>query len=62
VGESPRLAGNTNWVHSSGTVSALIEGDGLADIDLHSIKLIGTDPGAAPLPDQRVPGHLKSVG
>jgi len=44
---------NTNWVHSSGQVSALIEGDGLADVDLNSIVLIGTDASAARLPATR---------
>lgn len=40
---------NTNWLHSAGTVSALIRGAGLADIDLGTVFLIGTDPAAAPL-------------
>ena len=44
---------NTNWLRSAGTVSALIRGGGLADIDLDSIVLIGTDPAAAPLPALR---------
>jgi len=44
---------NTNWPHSSGTVTALIRGDGLSKVDLKSIVLIGTDHAAAPLPAQR---------
>jgi len=44
---------NLNWAHSHGTVSALIRGDGLADIDLDSIELVGTDPDADPLPALR---------
>jgi len=44
---------NTNWAHSSGTVTALIRGDGLSKVDLKSIVLIGTDTTAAPLPAQR---------
>jgi hypothetical protein len=44
---------NTNWAHSSGTVTALIRGDGLSKVDLKSIVLIGTDAAAAPLPAQR---------
>lgn len=44
---------NTNWVRSAGTVSVKITGDGLGDIDLTSIVLIGTDPAAAPLPALR---------
>jgi hypothetical protein len=40
---------NLNWANSNGTVSALIRGDGLDDVDLDSIKLVGTDPDAEPL-------------
>jgi len=45
---------NVNWAHSSGTVSALIRGQGFEDVDLDSIVLIGTDPAADPLPPTRV--------
>ncbi|HYN21042.1 MAG TPA: hypothetical protein VE078_08785 [Thermoanaerobaculia bacterium] len=44
---------NTNWVGSAGTVSVKITGKGLADVELDSIVLIGTDPAAAPLPALR---------
>ncbi len=44
---------NVNWVRSNGTVSALIRGEGLADIDLATIVLVGTDPEADPLPALR---------
>jgi hypothetical protein len=44
---------NTNWARSAGTVSVKITGDGLADVDLDSIVLVGTDPAAAPLPALR---------
>lgn len=44
---------NVNWVRSNGTVSALIRGEGLADIDLSSIELVGTDADAEPLPALR---------
>lgn len=44
---------NTNWSHSSGTVSALISDGDLAAIDLTSIKLVGTLASAAPLPALR---------
>ena len=44
---------NTNWPHSEGTVTALIRGGSLDEVDLDSIELIGTDPAAAPLPAQR---------
>lgn len=40
---------NFNWSHSSGTVTAFIRGDGLGDIDLDSIELIGTDAAALPV-------------
>jgi hypothetical protein len=40
---------NTNWRHSQGTVTALIRGDGLGQIDLESFELVGTDPAAAPV-------------
>lgn len=45
---------NTNWASSSGTVSAFIRGEGFEAIDLDSIVLIGSDPGAAPLSPTRV--------
>lgn len=44
---------NTNWPRSSGTVTALIRGDHLNEVDLDSIELVGTDPAAAPLPALR---------
>lgn len=44
---------NVNWARSNGTVSALIRGEGLEDIDLDSIELVGTDPEAEPLPALR---------
>lgn len=44
---------NVNWANSNGTVSALIRGEGLDDIDLDSIVLVGTDPDAEPLPALR---------
>ncbi|HWM90372.1 MAG TPA: hypothetical protein VN493_06355 [Thermoanaerobaculia bacterium] len=44
---------NTNWAGSAGTVSVKITGDGLGDVDLDSIVLVGTDPAAAPLPALR---------
>lgn len=44
---------NVNWVRSRGTVSALIRGKGLADIDLTSIEMVGTAPDAEPLPALR---------
>lgn len=47
-------AWNTNWTRSSGTVSAFIRGSGFDRIDLDSIVLIGTDPGADPLAPSRV--------
>ncbi len=44
---------NTNWAGSSGTVSALIRGEGFEGIDLDSIVLVGTDPEADPLAPRR---------
>jgi hypothetical protein len=43
---------NTNWSHSQGTVSALIDGSDLDKIDLSSIVLIGKT-GGTPVPAQR---------
>jgi hypothetical protein len=40
---------NVNWEHSNGTVSALLRGPDLDEIDLSSIVLIGTDGAAPPL-------------
>lgn len=40
---------NVNFAHTSGTVTALIEGKNLDQIDLKSIVLLGTDPAAKPL-------------
>ena len=54
---------NTNWEHSQGSVSALLKGEGLGDIDPSSILLIGTDGAAAPLPAERVQtagNHLRA--
>jgi hypothetical protein len=39
---------NTNWRRSNGTVTALIRGEGLGQIDLNSFELVGTDPAAEP--------------
>lgn len=44
---------NTNWARSAGTVSVKITGDNLADVDLKSIVLVGTDGEAEPLPALR---------
>lgn len=44
---------NTNWQHSTGTVTALIRGGDLSKIDLKSIVLVGTDSAAAPVPAVR---------
>ena len=46
-------AWNVNWSRSNGTVSALIRGEGLDDIDLSSIELVGNDEDADPLPALR---------
>ncbi len=54
---------NTNWTRSSGTVSALIRGEGFERIDLGSIMLIGTAPAAAPLAPtraQREGNHVRA--
>lgn len=54
---------NTNWDHSQGSVSALLKGQGLGDIDPSSIVLIGTDGAEAPLPAERVQtggNHLRA--
>jgi hypothetical protein len=45
---------NVNWEHSNGNVIAFIRGPNLADIDLDSIFLVGTDPAADPLEPFRV--------
>lgn len=53
---------NTNWEHSQGTVSAVIRGQGLADVDLSSIQLVGSGDSAAPVPalrTQRAGNHLR---
>lgn len=53
---------NTNWEHSQGTVSALIRGQRLADVDLSSIQLVGSDDSAAPVPalrTQRAGNHIR---
>jgi hypothetical protein len=39
---------NTNWRHSNGTVTALIRGERLGQIDLNSFELVGTDAAAEP--------------
>lgn len=54
---------NVNWARSGGTVTAFIRGDGLADIDLTTIELVGTDPEAEPLPAlraRRVGNHVRA--
>lgn len=54
---------NVNWARSAGTVTAFIRGDGLADIDLDSIELVGTDPDAEPLAAlraRRVGNHIRA--
>jgi hypothetical protein len=54
---------NVNWARSNGTVTAFIRGDGLADIDLTTIELVGTDPEAEPLPAlraRRVGNHVRA--
>ena len=40
---------NLNWSHSRGTVQVFFRGEGVADIDLSSIQLIGDDPLADPV-------------
>jgi hypothetical protein len=45
---------NTNWVRSNGTVTALIRGSNLGDVDLDSIVLVGTDGAAEALEPLRV--------
>lgn len=45
---------SADWVTSSGSVSALIRGEGFEGIDLDSILLMGTDPEAPPLGPFRV--------
>ena len=53
---------NTNWEHSQGTVSALIRGQGLADVELSSIQLVGTDAAAGSVPalrTQRAGNHIR---
>jgi hypothetical protein len=40
---------NTNWLHSQGTVSALLRGDDVPDIDLKTVALVG-DSGTEVLP------------
>jgi hypothetical protein len=52
---------NVNFVHTSGTVTALIEGAHLDQIDLKSIVLIGTDPAAKPLAATRADRHGNHV-
>ena len=44
---------NTNYVNSAGTISVKITGEGLADVDLDSIVLVGTSGDAEPLPALR---------
>ena len=54
---------NTNWVRSNGTVTALIRGSNLGDVDLDSIVLVGTDGDAEelePLRVQRVGNHIRA--
>ena len=41
---------NMNFSNNSGTVNALIRGQGIENIDLDSIEMMGDNPAAAPLP------------
>lgn len=45
---------NTNWQRSSGQVHVFLRGDGVKDIDLDSIRLVGDDAEAEPLKPQNV--------
>lgn len=49
---------NTNWARSAGQVHVFLRGDGLADIDLDSIRLVGDDAEAEPLK----PLNVRRVG
>ncbi|HSK78866.1 MAG TPA: hypothetical protein VLQ45_20590 [Thermoanaerobaculia bacterium] len=49
---------NTNWARTSGQVHVFLRGDGLADIDLDSIRLVGDDAEAEPLK----PLNVRRVG
>lgn len=40
---------NTNYIHSHGTVQVFFRGEGVEDVDLSSIQLIGDDPVALPV-------------
>lgn len=40
---------NLNFTNSSGTVEAFIEGEGIENIDLTTIRMMGDNPAAAPL-------------
>lgn len=49
---------NTNWARTSGLVHVFLRGDGLEDIDLDSIVLVGDDAEAEPLE----PLNVRRVG
>jgi hypothetical protein len=49
---------NTNYARTSGVIHAFIRGDGLADIDLNSIRLVGDDEEAEPVK----PSNVRRVG
>ncbi|HEX6899237.1 MAG TPA: hypothetical protein VF789_05965 [Thermoanaerobaculia bacterium] len=49
---------NTNYARSSGVIHAFIRGEGLADIDLDSVRLIGDDEEAEPVK----PSDVRRVG
>jgi hypothetical protein len=50
---------NTNWAHSAGQVKAFLRGDGLKDVDLDTVRLVGDKADAKPLKpvDVRRVGH-----
>jgi hypothetical protein len=45
---------NTNWALAGGTVSALLRGGGIDDVDPNSITLVGSDDSAGAITPQRV--------
>lgn len=49
---------NTNYARTSGVIHAFIRGEGLADIDLDSIRLVGDDEEAEPVE----PSDVRRVG
>lgn len=52
---------NTNWQRSNGTVSAVIRGPGLRDVDRGSIVLVGTDGAAEPLTPVRIQANKNMI-